>query len=58
MKRRARLKQRDLFESSTELSGVMDQRLRAQVLDLLCALLLEVSAQEQRDHNTTKGNNT
>lgn len=58
MKRQARLKQRDLFESSTEPSMEIDQRLRAQVLGLLCALLLEVSAQEQLDHNTTEGNNT
>lgn len=58
MKRRVRVKQRDLFESSTELSGVMDQRLRAQVIELLCALLIEVSTQEQFDHNTTGGKNT
>jgi hypothetical protein len=58
MKRRVRLKQRDLLESSTERSEVMDQQLRAQVLELLCALLLEVSTQEQLDHNTTEGKNT
>ena len=58
MKRRVRVKERDLFESSTELSGVMDQRLRAQVLELLCALLIEVSTQEQLEHNTTGGKNT
>ena len=57
MKRRVRVKQRDLFESSTERCGVMDQQLRAQVLELLCALLLEVSVQEQLAHNTTGANN-
>ena len=57
MKRRVWGKQRELFESSIERSGVMTPPLRAQVLELLCALLLEVSAQEQFDHNTTGAKN-
>ena len=57
MQRRVRVKQRDLFESSTELSEVMDPALRAQVLELLCALLLEVSVQEQLDHTTAGASN-
>jgi hypothetical protein len=58
MKRRVRVKQCNLFESSIEQSVVMDPPLRAQVIELLCALLLEVSAQEQLDQDTMGGNNS
>ena len=58
MKRRVRVQQCKLFESSLEQSVAMDPPLRAQVIELLCALLLEVRAQKQLDQDTMGGNNS
>lgn len=53
----AQLRRFDLFEPTIELPQVLVEPLRAQVLDLLRALLLEISAQEQIDQTTAGANN-
>jgi TATA-binding protein-associated factor Taf7 len=55
MRRRARPKQSDLFESPAEISMLLPARMRAEVVSLICALLMEVASQEQFETITREG---
>jgi hypothetical protein len=55
MRRRARPKQSDLFESPAEISVLLRPHMRAEVASLVCALLMEVASQEQSETTTQEG---
>jgi hypothetical protein len=52
MRGRARPKQSDLFESPAEICVLLPPHMRAEVVSLVCALLMEVASQEQSETTT------